>query len=366
MLRFSSNSQRVNRKEERTMKEKGSLMVFNGICMMVVALFLMMVIPTLAQAQPIEFKVYYHGAPTGGQSLFYQDWIKQVEKATGGRVKMSYFPGAILGQPTEAYEMIKSGVIDIACIVQGLFPNRFPLSDVVQLPFLGLPSAEVGSRIFWELYEKFPQIKTEYPDVKMLTLYTDAPTPIGTRKPVRKVEDIKGMKIRALAGSPTEMLRALGAIPVLMPPTDIYESIERKVIDGWMISWEAVGGFRLQEVTDYFLLGNMYQPNLGLIMNLNSWKRLPPDLQKIFDEHIGAAGAKFFGIEFDRYNKGVKDQVKAMKGKEVIQLSPSEAARWKQMTKPVWDKWLAGVEAKGLPGKAILDEAERLVKKYTQ
>ena len=348
------------------MKKKGSLTLLNGICVMVVALFLMTVIPIPTQAQPIAMKVYYHAPPRGGQGLFYQDWIKQVEKATGGRVKMTFFPGAILGPPTEAYEMIKSGVIDMGCIVQGFFPGRFPLSDVVQLPFLGLPSAEVGSRIFWELYEKFPQFKAEYPDVKMLHLYTDAPTPIGTKKPVRKAEDIKGMKIRALAGSPTEMLKELGAVPILMPPTDIYQAMERGVIDGWMISWEGAGGFKYQEITNYFLTANMYQPNLGFIMNLNSWKRLPPDIQKIFDQHTGAAGAKFFGIEFDHHNNAVKDQVKAMKGREIIQLSPTEVARWKQITKPVWDRWVASIEAKGLPGKAVLDEAERLVKKYTQ
>ncbi|MCK4790196.1 MAG: TRAP transporter substrate-binding protein, partial [Desulfobacteraceae bacterium] len=281
-------------------------------------------------------------------------------------VKMTFYPAAVLGPPMEAYEMIKEGAVDAGCIIPGFYPGRFPLTNVVQLPFLGLPSAKVGSRIFWELYEKFPEFKRDYPDVKVLNLYTDAPTPIGTKKPIRTATDIKGMKIRALAGAPTEMLKELGAVPVLMPPTEIYTSMDRGVIDGWMISWEACAGMKYWEVTKYFATAYMYQPALVFLMNLNSWNRLPPDIQKIFDEHAGAAGSAFFGREFDRYNDQAKAKVKGMKTKEIIQLSPSEVARWKQITSPVWERWLADMEAKGLPGKAVLDEAQRLLEKYTK
>lgn len=346
------------------MKKKELSALFHGICMIVVALFLMAVIPTPVPAKPIEFNVYYHGGPKGGQSLFYQDWIKKVEKATQGRVKMTWYPGAVLGPPMEAYEMIKSGAVHMGCIIQGFYPGRFPLSNVIQLPFLGLPSAEVGSRIFWELYEKFPELQADYPGVKVLILYSDAPTPIGTKKPVRTMEDIKGLKIRALAGAPTEMLKELGAVPVLVPPHEIYTSMERGVIDGWMISWEGAAGFKYEEVTDNFLTANMYQPALAFVMNQKEWDKLPPDIQKIFNQHIGAAGAKFFGTEFDRYNDEARNKIKAMKGKQIFRLSPQQVEKWKKVTSPVWDRWLADMKSKGLPGKAILDEAERLVKKY--
>jgi TRAP-type C4-dicarboxylate transport system substrate-binding protein len=351
------------------MKKKGLPSLLTSICVIALAAGLLVVMPigaSQASAKPISLNVYYHGSPSGGQALFYQAWIKKVEEATGGRVKMTFYPGAVLGPPMEAYEMIKEGAVDMGCVIPGFFPGRFPLTNVVQLPFLGLPSAEVGSRIFWELYEKIPEFKGDYPDVKVLNLYTDAPTPIGTKKPVRVAEDIQGMKIRSLAGAPTEMLKELKASPTLMPPGEIYTSMDRGVIDGWMISWEACGGHRLYEVTDYWTTAYMYQPALVFLMNLNSWKRLPSDIQKIIDEHAGAAGSLFFGREFDRYNLQVRSKVAAMKDKEIIELSPAEVAKWKRITSPVWDRWLADMKAKGLPGKAVLDEAERLLKEYTK
>jgi len=351
------------------MKKKGLTRLLTSICAIAVAASLIVLMPVgakQAKAKPISLNVYYHGSPSGGHALFYQAWIKKVEEATGGRVKMTFYPGAVLGPPMEAYEMIKEGAVHMGCIIPGFYPGRFPLTNVVQLPFLGLPSGEVGSRIFWELYEKTPEFKADYPDVKVLNLYTDAPTPIGTNKPVRVAGDIKGMKIRSLAGAPTEMLKELGASPTLMPPGEIYTSMDRGVIDGWMISWEACGGHRLYEVTDYWTTAYMYQPALAFLMNLDAWKGLPSDIQKIFDEHAGAAGSAFFGREFDRYNDEVKTKVGAMKDKEIIQLSPAEVKKWKQITSPVWERWVTDMKAKGLPGKAVLDEAERLLKQYTK
>ena len=121
----------------------------------------------------------------------------------------------------------------------------------------------------------------------MLILYTDAPTPIGTNKAVRSIEDLKGLKIRALSGSPTEMLKSLGGYPILMSPGDIYTSMERNLIDGWMFSWEGCMGQRLQDVTTYFTTANTYEAALCLLMNQTAWDNLPSDIQKIIEEHNG-------------------------------------------------------------------------------
>jgi TRAP-type C4-dicarboxylate transport system substrate-binding protein len=351
------------------MKKKGLQSWLTSMLVIVVGAALLVVMPIGAKnapAKPISLNVYYHGGVQGGQANMYRDWIQKVEKATDGRVKFTFYPGAVLGPPMEAYEMIKQGAVHMGCVIPGFFPGRFTLTNVVQLPFLGIPSAEIGSRIFWEVYQKFPAFKKDYPGVKVIALYTDAPTPIGTNKPVRKMEDLKGLKIRALSGAPTEMLKELGASPLLMPPTDIYTSMERGVIDGWMISWEGCAGMNYQEVTDYFTCARSYQPALVFLMNLNAWNKLPSDIQTIFDQYSGAAAAEHFGKGFDYWNSEGKKKVAQTKGKEIIELSEQEAARWKKTVRPVWDRWLADTKEKGLPGQAVLDEAERLLKEYTE
>jgi TRAP-type C4-dicarboxylate transport system substrate-binding protein len=314
--------------------------------------------------EPIKLRFYYHSSPTGGQAYFYQDWIKKVKEATKGRMDIIFYPGATLGPPTEAYEMVKSGVVDLATVIVGFFPGRFPLTDVVQLPFLDLHNAAVASRVYWGLYEKFPQFRAEYPGVKVLILYCDTPTPIGANKQIRTMEDLRGLKVRALSGSPTEMLKTLGGTPVLMPPGDIYTSMERKVLDGWMISWEACVRHKLYEVTETYTSANTYQPALCFLMNPAAWNKLPPDIQKILENHIGAAGSEFFGKDFDRSNQMDKVKVQGMKGKTFFDLSPAEVAKWKETCKPIWDKWVTNMEAKGLPGKAVFQEAQNLSAKF--
>jgi TRAP-type C4-dicarboxylate transport system substrate-binding protein len=99
-------------------------------------------------------------------------------------------------------------------------------------------------------------------------------------------------------------------------------------------------------------------------MNLGVWNKLPPDIQKILENYIGSAGSEYFGKEMDRSNETEKAKVQAMKDKTIIDLSPEETKRWKEACKPIWDKWVATVEAKGLPGKAVLEEAQKLSEKY--
>lgn len=334
-----------------------------GYLLFVLLIFISTFVPAHAQ-QPIKLRSYYAASPTSGQGLLYQEWFKKVEKATNNRVEFVFFPSAILGPIAEAFNMVKSGAVDCGTIVLGFHPGQFPLSEVVQLPFLNFQSAAVASRVYWGLYEKFPEFRAEYSGVKLLMPYCDAPTPIGAIRPIRKLEDLKGLRIRAIAGSPTEMLKALGGTPVLIAPVDIYTSMERKVIDGWMWSWEGAIGNRLAEVTNYYTSANTYQPALIYIMNLNTWNKLPTDIQKILENYIGSAGSEYIGKGMDRSNEAEKAKVQAMKGKTIIDLSPEETKRWKEACKPVWDKWLASVEAKGLPGKAVLDEAQRLSEKF--
>ena len=344
------------------MRKKQHLRLLGSLLLALVILISTSV--TVHAQQPIKYRFYFHSSPTGGHAYFFLDWIKQVKEATQGRLDIVFYPGATLGKPTEAYQMVRSGVVELAVVIIGFFPGQFPLSDVIQLPFIDLHNGRVASRVYWGLYEKFPQFRAEYPGVKALALYCDTPTPIGSNKLIRTMEDVKGLKIRALSGSPTELLKTLGGIPVLMPPGDIYTSMERKVLDGWMISWEACVGHKLFEVTNYYTAANTYQPALAFLMNPAAWDKLPPDIQKILEKYIGAAGSDFCGREFDLTNGKDMAKVRAMKGKTVIDLSPAETKRWKEICWPIWDKWVANMEAKGLPGKAVLQETLNLSAKF--
>jgi TRAP-type C4-dicarboxylate transport system substrate-binding protein len=173
----------------------------------------------------------------------YLPWAEKVEKATNGRVTIKIYPAQTLGKAPDFFDLVKSGIADIALGVQVFNPGQFPLTEIVSLPFMNVPSAEVGGRVLWELIEKFPEIQKEYTGIKLLhVVSTDPYFIVTTNKPVRKMEDLKGVKLRAPGGRASETLKALGAVPVMVRMPELYVALEKGVIDGAPIPGEPIMG----------------------------------------------------------------------------------------------------------------------------
>src|SRR5215469_11023686 len=179
----------------------------------------MLAVASPAPAQEIKLTLADQNSPTGwGPAHALYPWVKQVEEATKGRVKIEVYPSQTLIKGIDMWKGIRSGIADIGWCVQGYWPEQTPLSDVVSLPFLPIKTAEKGSEALWKLYEKFPAVQKEYSEIVPLVLYTGSPNMfITNKKLVKTLDDMKGLKVRILGGPPTDMAKALGAVPTLIP-----------------------------------------------------------------------------------------------------------------------------------------------------
>jgi TRAP-type C4-dicarboxylate transport system substrate-binding protein len=288
--------------------------------------------------------------------------MKEIEQATGGRVKITVHTGGALGKAQDHFDMAASGIVDIALSVQAYTAGRFPLSSVVELPFLA-PSGECGARILWELYEKFPEVRAEYKDVKVLALlcYGSNQLLMG-KKPVKTLADGKGLKIRGTGEVQGEMIRRIGAVPLSMAAPDLYESLDKGVIDGTFFAFGAARGFRFFEVTKHVTVGNFFVGPQFLVMNLKKWHSLPPDIQKTIDSLTGEKASLAGGRGYDAEDRlGLADFQKAKA--EIYRLPADELAKWKAAFAPISEKWVSQMETKGLPGRKILEEARRIAEK---
>jgi TRAP-type C4-dicarboxylate transport system substrate-binding protein len=289
-----------------------------------------------------------------------------VEKRTKGKVKITNLSGAALGKPPEHYDIAVTGRADIASFVPGYTSGRFPLSSVIELPFLA-PNPTHTSNSIWQLYEMFSEIQKEYSDTKLLALFTNDPIQIhSSKKPVRTLDDLQGMKIRVGGQQMASMMKLLGASPVFMSITDVYLGLERGTIDAAVYTLEAVRGFKLQEVSRYCTVANLCCLRLALTMNLDSWNRLPEDIKNLLGVELG--GSYLVNLAAKGYEADRKAGIKAMQdaGNELIYLSSDERVKWAKRLQPVRDAWLEDMEAKNLPGKEVLDKALWLEKKYAQ
>ena len=325
------------------------------------SLLLVIAFAAAVYAAPITLRFAHQNPATGYSSVHCSEpFFRDMEKATGGKIKIKGFYGQSLAKGKDMWDAVKNGVTDIGWCFHGYWPGMTPLTDVISLPALPFGSAEKGSEVLWKLYEQFPEIQNEFKDVHVLLFYTsDAYNLITTKKAVRSLDDFKGLKIRMSGGPPTDMVKALGGIPMLIPMPDNYLSMQKGVIDGMGTPWEAINVFRFYEVANYHTDAPFPAVYFSISMNKAKWNSLPKDVQEAMTKVSGLTGSKYWGHGFFDVMKDLTIAKIKEEGRqfEIIKLSDHE--KWLEVGgKPIWDKWVKDMEAKGFKNaQKILDTA---------
>ena len=296
--------------------------------------------------------------------------IKDMEKLTNNRIKINYYPGQTLCKGVDAWAALRSGVADIAWCFFGYWAGMTPLADVVTLPFMPLPSAEAASAVLWQLYEKYPNIKNSFADNHIQLLWTTDPyIIITTKKQVKTMEDLQGMKMRTIGGPPVEMWKKLGAVPMSIPMPDYMLALQKGVLDGGGAPWEAIEDNRLMEAAVYYTYVPLYAGYFAIAWNWDKWNSLPADIQKvIMDNYGGLKGSKYGGRQmFDTAAEQGPELVKK-EGYPIVEYTPppEEVERWKAIAgEPLWEEWVAKMEAQGYSeARDVLNDCLEMLKAY--
>ncbi len=330
------------------MKQKSLICLI--LCLLV-PMSLSFTLPASGQVKPIELNYSTHFPGTAKLAILQKEWADEIGKRTNGRVKITLFYGGTLTPPDRCYEGVVNGVSDIGNSIFGLSRGRFPLTEVADLP-LGITDMLAFARAFNEYFKKFQP--KELDDVKVLYLYASSASQMHTKKPVYKLEDLKGMKIRSGALI-AKITKALGAIPVVTPVTEAYDVLSKGVADGVLIPYEAIESFKLAEVIKFTTEISKSAAGGGhyIVMNKSKWNALPPDVQKIIEkvdeEWIDKTGKAW--EELDRSGKEFSLKL----GNKVIVLSKEENERWAKAVRPLLDEYVEYTKAKGLPGQEVLN-----------
>lgn len=296
-------------------------------------------------------------------------YAKAVEKATNGAVKITIYDSQTLVKSQQIWEAVKAGTADMGWLFTGYFPGQFSFAEASTLPFM-FPNAAVGSKVTWQIYNKYPEIQAQFKDVKVLACWTTEPYFIVSRSKFYKtVDDFANQKIRVPGGPPTDFIKAMGASPQSIGMPDVPMSLKNGVFDAAPVPAEAYMGFKIYEVAPYVT----YVPTVvmfhALIMNLDKWNRLPKAVQ---DQMMSVSGepasVQFGGGVFDKARAGMKDTItKAGTTLQEYTVPPAEVQKWVEKGgKPVWDRWVVAQKAKGLNNaQTILDDTLALSKQYS-
>lgn len=322
------------------------------------------------EVKPIELKVSVWAPPVHHNvTHMWEPWAKALAEQTNGQVTATIYAGGALGSAVDQYDVVERGGADIAGFNPGFTPGRFPLSGVVELPFM-CPAQAIATEIIQRLYDKYPAFQAEYDPVKLLDISTNVPIVLHTvNKPVRTMEDLQGLTIRVNSPEGGNMITALGGTPVFMGMMDLYTALERGTVDGAIYTVEAVQSFGLGPVTNYTTEVALTTVQTCIGMNINSFNRLPADVQELIT--TGALGRDWMT---ERNQEGMalgqSEGYKILEARgadwEQIFLTPEEEARWKQALMPLMDAWAEAREAEGKPGKAVLADALSILEELTK
>jgi len=310
----------------------------------------------------IEFKMGHMNSPDHVQDKWSMaPFSEEVAKATNNRVNFKIYPGGALGGPKDTFDNIVTGIMDAGWGLQGYNAGKFPVHSVLQLPFLANGNGEELSEVAQQLYDTFPEIQKEYDDVKLLWVHAADPYAIITKgKAVRSFEDVKGLKLRTPSVEAGQMIESWGATPVSLPAPEIYDALQKGVIDGGVLPVAAIKDFNLFDVVDYVTLGNFNTSLFYVTMNKNSWNKMSEEDRKIVEELKGIPMAKKSGNAFDQQKELAEKQAKE-NGTEFIELDPAELEKFKASSKSVTENWLDEMKKKGIDGQKIYDETLKLI-----
>jgi len=322
---------------------------------------------TTALAQEVTLKLHQFLPPQANVPKLVLDvWADKVEKDSGGRIKVDRYPSMQLGgKPPELMDQAIDGVADIVWTVVGYTPGRYPGTEVFELPFM-MTNARATSRAYWEMFEKHWK-DTDFKNVHILATWVHGPGMIHTKDPVNTPADMQGMKIRGGSRSVNGLLTKLGATPVGMPVPAVSEGLSKGVIDGTTIPWEVTAALKVPELVHNhteFSGAALYTLTFVLAMNKDKYDSMPADLQKVIDDNSGMEFSVFAGgTQADA--DGPARQKAVDLGNNIVTLDAAATEEWRALAQPVYDDWIADMNSRGQDGQALLEEAQMLIKKYT-
>ena len=308
-----------------------------------------------------------HSLPDiGGVHFFKNEYIPKIQKELakiGYKLDITFHHAESLYKYAEQVQACADGHVDITLFSISYDAERAPLHQILDMPLVGFQE-QSANQAWFELQETIPEFGAELGEFKEICHFSALPNAFNTNKPVRVPEDFKGLKINA-AGMTADMLKSAGADIVMLMPSEWHSALESKAIDGVAMGISGIPMYKLQDVIQYHI-----QPSgdsLGLngtsfIMNREKFESLPAGVQKVIDDNVMWASKKLTAMEVSNIPKQVEICKKS--GNEVISLTSTEMMKWYILIRPLHQRWIRKMEAMGLPGKKVYDEAKRLAEKY--
>ena len=312
----------------------------------------------VARAQTVDLKLSHFVPPQHAFHKWAVEWAKRLEDGSNGRLKITIYPnGQLVGPPNRQFDAARNGITDIAFTLHGVTPGRYPMTELANLPFTwpseGALCSVMGKRMT-ELAPKY--LAQEHTGLHILFMAMANPIVVYSKVPIKTVDGFKGLKIRYASITNKNMLDALGATTLLIPPPESQDALAKGIAQAATFPHEAGLAYDLASVVKYAIEPPLASATFALVMNPAKYDSLPPDLRALIDKESGVAGAVSFGKAWEAQEKFARDLEVSKKGLEIITLPDGEVAKIKQIAKTQTQEAIAALEKQGKPARQFLQE----------
>jgi len=328
----------------------------------VLCFFLILTCTTIpSQVQAKSIRLTYANFPPASTfpCIQMERWKKEVEKRTHNKVQIMTFPGGTLLGAKDMFRGVIQGQADIGCLCMAYQPGVFPLTTVIGLP-LGFKDAKTASLVLWEIYNKYKP--KEFSKVKVITLFTSAPSNIMSKVPIKGLSDLKGLELRA-SGTASKILELLGATPVSMPMSETPEAIQKGIVKGLLSSLEVLKDLNFAAYCPYETITNFQVYPFAVVMNKKKWDRLPSDVKKVIDE-MSKEQAAWTGEYMDRHVKEAITYAKEKYHAKLFYFSKEDTQKANNLCKKVILDWKKMAVKSSIPADQVLQDVYKFKKKY--
>src|SRR5580693_3310150 len=319
------------------------------------------VTPALAQDKTVNMKVSLWVPPAHPLVPATQAWAADIEKASGGTIKISVFPSEQLGKAFDHYDMARDGIADITYVNPGYQPGRFPIIAIGQMPFM-FGDARKGTAALDSWYRKYAA--TEMKDTHFCFAFIHDPGALHSRKKIVLPQDLRGAKVRPAQSTIAELVTKLGGTNVQASAPEAREVLERGVADAITFPWGSLYLFGIDKVVKHHIDAPLYTTVFTFSMNKDKYESMSPAQKKVMDDHCTTDWAVKIAGPWGDFEAAGRDKMRADPTHELIKLTPDQMQAWRATVEPLKASWAAAVKQAGADPDAALTELNASIAKY--
>jgi len=315
----------------------------------------------MAQDKQVDLKLSTWVPPQHPVNPALQAWADDIKRESKGTIASHLFTSEQLGKAFDHYDMARDGIVDLAWVVPGGTPGRFPIVALADIPFQ-LSNAKGGSAAVDAWYRQYAA--KEMKDVHFCLAFVHDPGTFHSKKKLTVPNDVRGTKVRPANGTIAHFVTLLGGNNVQGSPSQARDMLERGVADSITFPYGTVVLFGIDKITKFHMDLPLYETTFVWVMNKSKYEAMSPGQKKVIDDHCTTAWAEKIATPWADFEAAARETLRADPGQNVYKLTPEQVTQWRKAAQPLQAEWAESVKKRGENADAIANSLKQTLTTY--